>query len=429
MWPRAVTLLLVGLSCLHFARAAHESRAHGFVDFPIFFERVRTFASGGELYVDPDQPAAYAPAAAVYKFPPLYAMLLLPFARAGLDASVYLGHWVLEIALYGATVALCLGYLRRHAGPGFLLAGVLLALNFEPFFETLWRLQIEVPLLLLLALALLCEMERRAAWSGALLGAGFLLKLYPAFLLLYFVLRSRVRAIVGFAAAVALILLAAWRVIGPAENETYFLRVLPQLLAEDPQPSAENLSPARYLIATLDLEPALAKRIAQAMVLPLVAVSALAIRRRFRADHDDRFAHAVACSLFVPLMLLAMPNSWVNYQLLLLLPLLVLACEASRGGSERAGTVLLAGLAYAPMLFYWPCADPSTVSWPCARTPLFLGLARLPRGLHDAMVALRGLSPFLLWAALLSALLYGTSAPRGSGAGHRGQAEALDGAT
>jgi hypothetical protein len=423
-----VALLLVGSSCLHFARAAHESRAHGFVDFPIFFERVRAFALGGELYVDPEQPGAYAPAAPVYKFPPLYAMVLLPLARPGLEARVYLGHWALEIVLYAASVALLLVYLRRHAGSGLVLAGVLLALNFEPFFETLWRLQLETPLLLLLALAMMCEVERRAEWSGALLGVGFLLKLYPAFLLLYFALRRRIAALAGFAVAVALILLASWRVIGPVANETYFLRVLPLLLAENPEPSTENLGPARYLIATLGLEPPVAKRVAQALVLALVVVSALAVRRRFTGRRGDRFASAVAFSLFVPLMLLAMPNSWVNYQLLLLLPLFVLACEVSRRGPGSAATALLAGLAYAPMLFYWPCADPAEVSWPCARTPLFLGLAELPRGFHEAMVALRGLSPFLLWAGLLSALLYGTSAARGSGAGagHGDQAEALD---
>ena len=419
-------MLLLVLSCWHFVRSAQESRAHGFVDFPIFFERVRAFASGGELYVDPAEPGAYAPAAAVYKFPPLYALLLLPFARPGLDVRVYLAHWTLEIAIYAATVALLLLYLRRHGGRGFVLAGVLLALNFEPFFETLWRLQIEIPLLLLIALVALCEIERRSAWSGALLGAGFLLKLYPAFLLLYFALRRRVYALAGFAIAVALILLASWSVIGPAENETYFLRVLPLLLGENPEATTENLSPARYLVATLGLEPSTAKRVAPALVLPLLVASALAVLRRFRGRRGDRFACAVAFSLFVPLMLLAMPNSWVNYQLLLLLPLLVLACEASRGGPERGATILLSALAYVPLLFYWPCADPREVSWPCARTPLFLGLAELPRGFHDTMVALRGLSPFLIWAALLSALLYGTSSGRGSGAGHGGPAEALD---
>jgi len=426
VWLGVAGLLLAGLSCFHFARAAHESRAHGFVDFPIFLERARTFVLTGELYVDPDAPEAYAPAAAVYKFPPLYAMLLLPLVRSGIDARVYLAHWALQILLYALAVALLIVCLRRHAGRGFAFTAAVLALNFEPFFETAWRLQIETPLLLLLAVVLVWGVERRAEWSGALLGAGFLLKLYPVFLLLYFVVRRRLRALAGFGVAVALILAVSWLVIGPAENQKYFLRVLPLLLRENPELSTENLSLARYLMAILAFEPPLSKRIAQALVLPLVVASLVAVWRRSRGRPEDRYASAVAFSLFVPLMLIAMPNYWVNYQLLLLLPLLVVCCEVSRRGPDARATALLAGLAYAPMLFYWPCADPS-VSWPCARTPLLLGLVALPRAFHDLMVALRGLSAFLLWAALLSTLLYGSSATRGSAAGHRGQAKALDG--
>jgi hypothetical protein len=317
-------------------------------------------------------------------------------------------------------------YLRRFARRGFAFAGVVLALNFEPFFETLWRLQIETPLLLLLAAGLLAYLERREGWTGAALGAGFMLKLYPAFLLLYFVLRRRLRVVAGFALVAALVLIASWIVIGPRQNQAYLFRILPVLLGEHPEASTENLALGRYLREPLGASPVVAGRVGQALVLPLLIVSAVVVARRSQAAAVDRLRRALAFSLFVPLMLLAMPNYWVNYQLLLLPPLLVLACHASRRGPDAAATVLVAGLAYVPMLFYWPCADPS-IPWPCARTPLFLGLAPLPRAFHDLMVALRGVSAFLLWAATLSALVYGFAGAPPSAAGHRGQAEAPDG--
>ena len=86
-------------------------------------------------------------------------------------------------------------------------------------------------------------------------------------------------------------------------------------------------------------------------------------------------------------------------------------------------TMLLVA-AYVPMLFYWPCEAP-TVPWPCAQTPYFLGLVRLPRGFHDLMVETRALSPFLVWAGLFSALVYGRAAD--SGLRHATEAESLDG--
>jgi len=126
-------------------------------------------------------------------------------------------------------------------------------------------------------------------------------------------------------------------------------------------------------------------------------VTAVVVWRAPRRD-GDALDVATGFAAFVPLMLLAMPNSWVNYQLLLLVPLIVLARRSLASGDRAAQWLLVA--AYLPLLFYAPCAAP-TVDWPCAQTPWFLGLGPLPRGLHDAGVGWRGLSPLLLWAGLL----------------------------
>ena len=188
-----VKLILAGalllLSVFHFVQAAHNSRAFGFVDFPTFLAQAELYLITGELYVDASDPDAYGPSAAVYKFPPLFAMLLLPFVRGGVTEGVYVGHWILQILLYGASAALTLTAFRRQGGAVFVFAGALFALNFEPFFETLWRLQIETPILLLLVLALLAYQRRRQPWAGVAIGVGFMLKLYPAFMLLYFAAR------------------------------------------------------------------------------------------------------------------------------------------------------------------------------------------------------------------------------------------------
>jgi hypothetical protein len=415
--------ILLLLSVFHFVQAAQNSRAFGFVDFPIFLAQAELYLITGELYADASDPGAYGPSAAVYKFPPLYAMLLLPFVRGGVTDGVFIGHWILQILLYAFSIALALAALRRQGGPIFLFGGLLLALNFEPFFETLWRLQIETPILLLLVLALLAYQARRQQWAGAAIGVGFMLKLYPAFMLLYFAARRGWKVIAWCCVAIAMIVLSSLIVIGPEENGAYFFKILPLLLGEAPRLSTENLSLSRHLQVLFGFGPELAKRLVQGLVLPLVVVSVVAVARR-ESVLRECLAGATAFSLFIPLMLLAMPNSWVNYQLLLLLPLLVLLCHCTRPGRDRSGLTLLLAAAYVPMLFYWPCEAP-TVPWPCAQTPYFLGLIRLPRVFHDLMVETRALSPLLLWAGLFSALVYGQAAD--SGLRHASEAESLDG--
>jgi hypothetical protein len=353
-----VKLVLAGvlllLSVFHFVQASRNSRAFGFVDFPIFLAQAELYLITGQLYVDASDPEAYGPAAAVYKFPPLFAMLLLPFVRGGVADGVYLGHWLLQILLYAAAVALMLAAFRRQGGPIFVFVGLLLALNFEPFFETLWRLQLETPILLLLILALGAYDSKRQAWAGSAIGVGFMLKLYPAFLLAYFAVRRSWLVIVGFLVTVSLIVLSSLIVIGPKENAAYFFKILPLLLGEAPRVSTENLSLSRHLQVLFGLGPELAKRILQLLVVPLIVVSAVGVFRR-GARLGERLVGATAFSLFIPLMLLAMPNSWVNYQLLLLLPMLVLLCHCVRPGRDHVALTVLLAAAYVPLLFYWPC--------------------------------------------------------------------------
>jgi hypothetical protein len=418
-----VIALLVLLSGFHFVRGAQGARAYGFVDFPIFLAQARLFVMTGELYADPGSPELYAPSAAVYKFPPLYAAMLVPLVRHGIPESLYIGHWLLQLILYAGAVLTTLAWLGRGRGATFWVGGAVLAANFEPFFETLWRLQIETPLLLLLTLALVAYTGRRQAWTGAALGAAAMLKVYPLFLLLYFGVRRNWRVLIGTVAAVAGLLAVSVLVIGIRENATYYLKILPLLLAEAPQASSENLSWARFLELGMGLAPGVAKRVGQALVLPLIGVSVVAVWPR-RTEANSRLRRATQFGLFVPLMLLVMPNSWVNYQLLLLLPILVLLVHCVTPGRDRWGLSLVLAAAYLPTMFYWPCAAPS-VPWPCAQTPLFLGLARLPRLLHDLMVELRAITPLLLWAGLYTALRSET-ADDGSAPSHRPESKPAD---
>jgi hypothetical protein len=397
--------LLLGLSSYHFAFSSWNSVSRGIVDFPIFTRHAEHFLETGELYVHADNLAAYAPGTAVYKFPPTYVMFLLPLVHDGIPEMLYYYHWAFLLAVYLGAVALALRVLRPSRSGLFLLWGALMALNLEPFFETLWRQQLEIPLLLLFVVCLWALLTKRDLPGGVAVGLGAMLKVYPAFVLLYLAARRRWKLIAVCLGAALLLQGASLVVIGLPPNQVYFSRILPEMLSETSKVIGHNLAAGRYLQEWFGFEPMAAKRIGQGLALGLLALFFWAAHHR-RGDGRRERQLALEYSLFLALMLVWMPNSWFNYQLLLLPLYLVLLREALEPRRGRAWLLAALAAGYGSLLFYAPCAGPE-MPWPCAETPRFLGLFRFPRALQDFMVQLRLLGTLLPLGAGFALLLAG----------------------
>ncbi len=409
----AAVAIVLALSLYHFGYSAMYAWKVGFVDFSIFLRQVENFSQTGELYIYTENMEAYAPGTPVYKFPPLYAMLLLPVVMGGYGDGVYHLHWLLQILAYLLTVAMIVVALAGRRPGWYALAAAALALNFEPFFETLFRLQIELPLLLLFTLCLLAFIKGRNGLAGAALALCAMLKIYPAFLLLYFCVKRRWAVVVWCIAVMGLIQVASLIVVGPEQNYLFYFKILPVMLHEGAKVTLENIGIAKYPQLLLGATPAASAALSRFFCLALLAASIFAVLRAER-EGSRNAPIALEWALFVSLMLLFLPNSWAHYQLLLLLPLLV----ALKGclAPERLRPAVLASVMLASLLllFYFPCADAS-MPFPCAATPWFMGLFRFPRPFHDAMVNLRVLSGLLVWGASFALIIL----PRPSSAGEK----------
>ena len=121
---------------------------------------------------------------------------------------VYDGHWLLQLMLYLLAAALAAWALRPPRWQVFAVAAALAALNFEPFFETLFGLQVETLMLLLLAICLIALQRGRDPVAGVGLAVCGMLKIYPAFLLLYLLVKRRWAAI-GWCAGASLLIAVA----------------------------------------------------------------------------------------------------------------------------------------------------------------------------------------------------------------------------
>jgi hypothetical protein len=396
-WIGLALLPLLLLSLYHFAYGVDRSHRNGHVDFPIFVNQAHAYLQTGVLYPDAADPEVWGPAAAVYKYPPFYAIWLLPFVKDGVRPGLYTGMWLAMVALYAASYLLAVYMLGgRRRGTTAVLFG-LMALNFEPFMENLWHLQLETPFVLLLLLALLALRRRHDEAAGAIVGWCASLKIYPAFLLLWFALRARYRAVAGALVTALLAVVASLVVIGLPAHVDYFGRILPVLLGEQPSLLSTNQGLARYVHDVLGASLPASKRIGQLLAFVALVLSVLCLRRnRGRANDAERTA--LEFSMFVGLMILWMPNFWSHYQVLLLLPFFVVTHRLVESADQRWLVGPLLGVAYGLTLFYSPCA-PLDAGYPCAQTPYLLGLFRLPRDVHDALVYLKVIPNVVAWLA------------------------------
>jgi len=312
-------------------------------DFPIFEEAAEQWSRNERLYGRPL--GEYGPGSGVYKFPPLLA-LLLAGGQAVAGGRVQGQVFLLQVAAYAVAVALLLLTLRRAAGagPGTLMAVLVTALSFGPFFETLFRLQLENAMLLCIVVAGLALHTGAPVAAGAALGLATVIKLYPIHLLVPLWLTGRRRAALALVGTVVGVGGLSLVVVGLDDGLRYATEIVPALARENPtdQFGAENLGIHRLLGQRLNLDYG-HSRVAGTLAFACAWLVSAGAVVRYRWDRADPRGIAPVL-LFLPLMLMSLPNSWMNYQLLLLPAVAWLIAEGAKGGRLELVCGVCAGL-------------------------------------------------------------------------------------
>jgi alpha-1,2-mannosyltransferase len=240
------------------AGAAHVAygNRHHFFDLRIYWEAMRWWASGHDLY-------AYARPDRVqgslgFTYPPFAALLLRPLGLLPFDAAAAVFTAISVVALGVATYWLLAPVADRHGWPRWyaLTIALILASWLEPIRETITFGQINAVLAVLVVGDLLVAVPRKWRLAGAGIGLAAAIKLTPAIFIVYLLLTRRWRAaITATATAAAATLLAAavdwndsWRFwthtvwdtsrvgpnLGRLQNQS-LLGVLARLTAHPPQ--------------------------------------------------------------------------------------------------------------------------------------------------------------------------------------------------
>ena len=275
--------------------------------------------------------------------PPTSVLIALPMGR--LEFSEALLAWnLVSVAALLASLAIV------AAGLPELKALVLPAAALLPFclpvYGNLQQCQLNLALLLMVTAAWAVDRSGRPGAAGLLVGTAAAIKLFPAYLVVYFVARRRWRAILAAGASFLALNLATATVLGRQAYEDYFHVVLPYMRVFPTL--GYNFSFAGFwnklfdpvgeggVVIPLWPSPAIARGGTLLSDLAATAVvAALAYQARTPARRDLAFGAAVTA------MLLVSPVTWDISMVFLLVPIALVARTAEKSPWMPTALVLI----------------------------------------------------------------------------------------
>lgn len=316
-------------------------------DFRAYHQAVERLTSGTPLYdMDFDAAGAFG----LFFYPPIFAVLVLPFSLLQVDAAIAVWTGL-------SLVAFLLGVAVLPVDRAVRWCLVLLAGLSFPFVYAVKLGQVGPILFLLFAIGWRwMDDPARLGMSGAL---GAAIKVQPGVMLVWALLTRRVAAVVAGGAVLVALAVVATLVTG-VQAWSDFITLL--RMVTDPITTPQNLTPGAVAYQ-LGVSTSVAGLIQLASTVAVVAAVLLAIRTC--TDEASYLVVVIASQLISPIL-------WDHYAMLLLLPVAYL---------------LAAGR-------WWALAIPLVTAWPLV-------------GVTPAVAY-----PVVFWATLIATLVVGQSARR-----------------
>ena len=327
-------------------------------DFNAYYLASQAWQAGESIY----RPNVTTAIQHAYLYPPLLAQLTAPLTR--LDFAAASRVWLLlSLGLFFATLyALARQIPRRRASDLLMLSPLL----FMPVHLAFHSGQVSILMLALLSGVWIFRKQDRGFAAGCLLALACWIKVYPAFLVVYFLWRRDWPVVKGVAVAggaLGLLQLA----LSPQDFLFYFTSVLPQLNAEG-QPMLNQSGASTLGFAQL-IAPSVAQPLRWLLSLGCVAGALWLSRRSNGRTFGLEFGLALITAAVIGATYLL--TGWVNLSLLLAILLSV---------DRRARTWVVSAVVYAVL----------------TGVPL-LRLGVLPRGSSGWLDTLPFLAFMLVW--------------------------------
>lgn len=339
-------VIVVTVLCLFYA----ADRVSGLMqdepfDHAIFSKAGEQFALTGHFYPHVTEPyPTFLPGAAVFKFPPVYQLFIAPWVKNGITPAYYRNSYLACLFAYISGVLLLCRFALPKQGIGekplspcltvcTISILISVACVFEPFYSGFLLLVGEIPIFACCVLALVLSV-RHPFFSGVLIALAACTKLYPIFMMLYALAaldtKPRFAWLAGFASSAILLWSLTLLLFGWQEPLYYITHILPVLLHEHPMGISENLSLIFFLFPD-GITHVFAENMFTVIRIITLGLLALAIifykkHRTATPQHD-----ALLYGLFITSMIICLANYWIQYEVLLLIPaVLVLTTSLQR---------------------------------------------------------------------------------------------------
>jgi alpha-1,2-mannosyltransferase len=377
----------------------HNARGSQFLDFEAYFAGAMAVKNGEPLYAralvtrdaeytsghptkrepEPGLPYVYLPPAALALVP----LTVLPFSSAAVLWRV-LSYGTLALTSF-LLVRLLLPLHPELRLPAALILCVVMAV-FQPIRASLNWGQIDIVLLLFVTLSMTAFVDRRDLIAGLWLGLALLVKPFLGFLVLYFVWKRSLTAVVASCLTPILVLGASLVVVDP-RNLIDYLGVMSYWSGPIWSVSPGNQSPYGFLLRLFTVNPftmpiadapwiVSVARVALAGVVLITFTILLSRSRQLPATQQW-----LEFGLMIVGMLLISPTAQAGHYAYLVVPFVALAATGGAFGWQRAGTLaLVAGLwAYLsiPGLRAWSFGQYAYHQGPLQAPALFLTGAHL----------------------------------------------------
>jgi len=324
----ALGIVTVGGGVVQAVGAGMSAFRRPAVDFATLWTAARDFSLGGSLYKPAEVAANHF--GAVFKVPPFYGMLLLPFARLDVRTALLVDR-VIDVALYLACAAILGLWLRPRLGGRLALAAVAIVLGLmQPAFDTIAYGQIDVVLLGLVTLAFLALRAGRSAVVGLAVALAALFKLYPLVLVLLLAARREWRAVAWTAGWLLALVGVAVAVMGWREHVVFATEVLPRIGGGTGWVENQTVNGflCRLLAGARRPEPVHDPLIDVLTWTAFALVAGVSAWVAARPADPRSAAAALPFGVFLVVMVLAVPAAWIHYETVTIVTFLLLVGSA-----------------------------------------------------------------------------------------------------
>lgn len=261
-----------------------------------------------------------------YIYPPPLAISFLPLTALSMQTAAQLWFFI-NLALYGISLLVIAQALELGRLTKMLPLLWILAFLFPPTLFTLYKGQVNIVILLLLAMTYWLYRKGLQRMAGVALGLAVMIKIVPALLLLYFLWKRKHVLSLAAIGTIAVVGVLGLTIVGLSPHVTYLTEVLPLLAQPRPNPANQSLGGflslllienihADYFTHNLALWKALTWTFSVALI---VAVAAICPRQR---GGEQRLELEI--SLVIVTMPLIANIAWVDMFVLLVFPYAVL---------------------------------------------------------------------------------------------------------